>query len=126
MDTFNPIFALPLGMLAGSMLLSFSAHWVAVIYTTAKKHWVYPGPTRKRQLIWALPLAVLLHSGPWALAIAGYLSYYAWSHPHGPWLLWFFGGTTISVILPALAVWRGRRLRGKRMATEGASVSRAD
>lgn len=123
MDVLAPFIAVPLGVLAGSMLLSFIARWIAAIYTTVKKYRVYPGPVKKRELIWALPLAVLLHSGPWLLAIAGYLSYYAWSNPHGPWLFWFFGGAAISLILTPLAACRGLRLRNRRIANERAKAS---
>jgi hypothetical protein len=101
-----PIF----GLIGGMFLLSRMGSWISTLAATVKS---YRGgdsdaPPR-RPLLWAFPLAAVLHSGPWMLAIAAYLSYYVLSRPYAPWWLWFFGGVCVAPILAAVLLLAARR-----------------
>src|SRR5450631_3249182 len=113
MEPFVSTIAASFGVGAGMMAISLIGRWVLAIYTTVRKYRTdSSGAVARRPLVWALPFAVLLHSGPWALAIAGYLSYYALFRPHGSWLLWFFGGPALSPLFAAfllMPVFRRRK-----------------
>ena len=112
METLLPFIAVPWGVLAGVMVLSLTARWVYAIYTTIRSLRIADsGLGTRRPLIGALPLVLFLHSGPWTLAIAGYLSYYGLSRPHGSWLLWFFGGVAISPLFLGFVAMRAFRRR---------------
>ena len=105
------VYASIFGLFAGMFLLSRTGSWISTLAATVKS---YRGgdsdaPPR-RPLLWAFPLAAVLHSGPWMLAIAVYLSYYVLSRPHAPWWLWFFGGVCLAPILSAaVLLLAGRR-----------------
>ena len=112
MESLLSFLAVPWGIIAGMMLISLAGRWVYAIYTTVRSYRSgNPGLGTRRPFIWALPIVVLLHSGPWALATACYLAYYGLSRPHGPWLLWFFGGVAISPLFVGFAVMRASRRR---------------
>jgi hypothetical protein len=92
------------GFLAGALLLSRTGSWIYALASTVE---TYRGGDSdalpRRPLLWALPLAAILHSGPWLLALAAYLSYYVLSRPHAPWWSWFFGAACMVPIAALVA-----------------------
>ena len=81
------------GVLLGFLIIGRVGSWVLALGVTLKTYRDGQEDARpRRPLIWALPLAVVFHSGPWLLGGALGLSYYVLSHPHASWLWWFLGG----------------------------------
>jgi hypothetical protein len=99
------------GVLAGAFVVGAIGRWVYSIVTTVRARYVGGAERKTRPLIWALPVALLLHSTPWLLAVAGYLSYYALSRPHAWWWHWFFGALVASPLLMLVPVLRARLLK---------------
>ena len=94
------------GVFAGCLLGAAIGRWVYAILTIVRARHVAGSEHRTRPLIWALPIVLLLHSTPWLLAIAGWVSYYFLSRPHASWLHWFFGGVGVSLVfMVASALW---------------------
>ena len=66
-----------LGFFVAIVLFTMALRWLWTLRTVTAEEWVYAGELkRRRSLVWALPIAVLLHSGPWALAVFGFLSWH--------------------------------------------------
>jgi len=119
MDTIVPIMAAFWGLFAGVFILGAVGRWLYAIVNTVQTYQANaPGGRPQRTLLWTLPLVVVLHSGPWILAIAGYLSYYLLSRPHASWWLWFYVGASFApVLMVAILVharWRRKQLEAKR------------
>jgi hypothetical protein len=94
------------GIVAGTMLWSIVGRWILALLDTWRTYRSTEiSGTSGRKRNWALALVVLLHSGPWSLALAIYLSCYVLSHPHPSWWHWFFGGALAAPVL-LLAAWR--------------------
>ena len=119
MDSIAPLLAAVYGLFAGVFVWGVAARWFYVIADTWRTNRSTdttkssPGPGA-----WALLLVLVLHSGPWALAIAGYLSYYVLSRPHAPWWAWFFGGAAIAPLFVGAVVLRAMQKR-KRLQGNG-------
>jgi hypothetical protein len=117
--------AVPLGFLAGVLLWSIAARWVLVIANTIREYRSnVSSERRKMPLVRALALVGFLHSGPWALGIVGYVSYYVLAHPHAWWWAWFFGGAALAPLVMAVVVARIMFTR-KRREAEGNNVTDA-
>jgi len=112
MNAVAPYLAAVYGLIAGVFVFGVAGRWVAAIAETLRQYRpdnaVEPP---RRPLAWALPLVLLLHSGPWVLAIAGYLSYYVLSRPHASWWLWFYVGVALSPLFVCGLILRMRRKR---------------
>lgn len=109
--------AVPLGFFAGVLLWSIAARWVVVIANTIREYRSnVTSKRRKMSLVGALAPVGFLHSGPWALGIAGYVSYYVLAHPHASWWIWFFGGAGLAPLVMAAVVARTAFLRKRREA----------
>src|ERR1700687_1865326 len=87
------------GVFAGFFIVGAIGRWADAIMTTVRAQHVGGAEHKTRPLIWALPVVVFLHSTPWLLAVASYLSYYVLSRPHAWWWHWFFGGLGASPVL---------------------------
>ena len=109
MDAFLPPLAVVYGVLAGMLLFSMAGRWIVTLASAVN---AYRADVDKRSGLWGLITSGLLHSGPWALAIAAYLSYYVLSQPHAAWWVWFFSGVCVAPIFVALAfIGTARRRR---------------
>jgi hypothetical protein len=121
MDSIAPILAVVYGLFAGVFVWGIAARWLYIIADTWR---TYRSTDTTESLPrtgpWALLLVFVLHSGPWALAIAGYLSYYVLSRPHAPWWAWFFGGAALAPLFVGTVVLRAMRKR-KRLQVNGTS-----
>jgi MFS family permease len=110
MDSFLPPLAIIYGVLAGMLLFSMVGRWIVALVAAVKAYRV----DGKKGSGLSGPIATgLLHSGPWALAIAAYLSYYVLSQPHAAWWVWFFSGVgaaPVFVVLAFLGAARRRRM----------------
>jgi hypothetical protein len=109
MDFLNSVVAAVVGVSAGIMLISVTARWIYTIYSTVRT----ARDSAPQRPLWALPISIFLHSGPWVLAIVCGVSYYALPRPHGDWLYGFFAGMAVS---PLFVAWKLRSLlRRKRV-----------
>src|SRR5690348_1718034 len=86
-------------------LLTFTAivRWVGVIYIELVNQ---PPEVRRPQTI--VPI-VLLHSGPWMLALVGFLSFKVVTVPTAPWKTWLLGGFALGfalMLVNLVTVWR--------------------
>ena len=124
MDFFIACEAVVFGVLAGALVVGAIGRWVLAIVTTVRARYVAGAEHKTRPLIWALPVVLLLHSSPWLLAVAGYLSYYVLSRPHAWWWHWFFGALAASPVLMVVPALRAT-LRRKRAAEKSESVGHA-
>jgi hypothetical protein len=123
MDFFVACEAVIFGVVVGAVLIGAIARWVYSVLTTVRARHVAGAEHKTRPLMWALPVVLLLHSTPWLLALAGYLSYYVLSHPHAWWWHWFFGALVASPLLLLVPVLRARLV--KRAAAKSESVGHA-
>ena len=89
-----------LGFLVGSLVFNRTLQWIFAIVIGVKEWRAgYGSP-------WAIPLYLLLHSGPWLLATTVFLAVEVFSKPHEPWWPWFFAGEAFAVTYLGFIVLR--------------------
>jgi len=103
-----------LGFFVAILLVAMLVRWFAAIQVVIAKRWTYiDRPQQHRTLLWALPLVLILHSGPWAAAIFVFLLWQLASRPGD--LRGFVWGLIAGALLMALfiasALVRVRRRR---------------
>jgi hypothetical protein len=100
MKTPIPLLALVGGLVGTFVILSMTARWISAL-TSIVKDYRSGGAQADQQTPqpWALTVATLLHSGPWALAISGYFIHYLFTRPYASWWIWFFGGVCAGPLL---------------------------
>ena len=108
-----------LGFFVGIAIFQMVLRWAFAIAAVFEKRWTYGDvPVERRTLIWALPLVLFLHSGPWILAVATMISVHLMGTPHSAAWNWLAGGTLLGAGLLALAagvkLGRLRRMRAAR------------
>src|SRR5882724_11341564 len=86
-----------LGVFAGILVFNMLLRWVHAIAIVSAKYWTYgESPRQRHTLIWALPIVLVLHSGPWAIVVTTLI---ALNMPHSlEWKL-FFGGFVLGIAL---------------------------
>jgi hypothetical protein len=85
------------------LLVSMLARWFEAIQVVIAKNWTYGDePQQRRTLLWALPVVLILHSGPWAATAFAFL---LWHLLHGPEnLLGFGSGLTAGAVFMAMLI----------------------
>ena len=104
------------GGITGMAFFQMVARWIYAITVVAKKRWTYDGQlVQRRTLLWALPIVLLLDSGPGAIALTLFgVTRLFGDHPAE--LDWFFAGFGIAVLLFVyLTVTAGLRIRQRRL-----------
>jgi hypothetical protein len=102
------------GFFVAILLVTMLARWFEAIRVVIAKRWTYiDGPQQRRTLLWALPLVLTLHSGPWAAAVFVFL---LWHLASGPGdlrgFVWgLIAGALFMALLIASALVRVRRRR---------------
>ena len=102
------------GFFAVLLVVTMLLRWFEAILFVIAKRWTYDDePRQRRTLIWALPVVLTLHSGPWAAAVFAFLSWYLVSgvgEPSG--FGWGLGaGALLMASLICSALIRARRHR---------------
>lgn len=70
------------GFFVAILLVAMLGRWFAAIQVVIAKRWTYiDSPQQRRTLLWALPLVLILHSGPWAAALFVFLLWQLASRP---------------------------------------------
>ena len=70
------------GFFAAILVVTMLIHWFEAIRVVIAKSWTYGDqPRQRRTLLWALPIVLTLHSGPWA---AGVFVFLVWHFLTGP------------------------------------------
>src|SRR5258708_33495631 len=97
-------------MIFWSMVL----RWIGALAVVLEKRWTYrERPMKRRTLLWALPIVLLLHSGPWAIATLSLIAFHILSARHATEWDWFFVGFAAGVVImlcgAAATVVRWRR-----------------
>jgi hypothetical protein len=102
------------GFFVAVVLVTMVARWFEAIQVVIAKRWTYiEEPEQRRTLLWALPVVLFLHSGPWAAAVFVFL---LWQLASGPGdlrgFVWgLIAGASFMVLLIATALVRVRRRR---------------
>lgn len=97
-----------LGFFLGLIVTQMAVRWALAIVVVLEKRWTYDEePRQRRTLLWALPIVLLLHSGPWAIAVVTLVVFEFLSVPHSAGWNWFFGGFLLSVGFVAFAAFVG-------------------
>lgn len=89
MDPTPNLVAAILGFLAGWTLSAMLVRWAQSLGSVVASYRLAARETRSP---WEILAVVLLHSAPWALAIALVAGYYVAVHPHAAWWQWALGG----------------------------------
>ena len=110
MDPLLPPLAFVYGVAAGLLVFTMVGRWIVTLVSVVQS---YRANAERRSGLWGLITPSLLHSGPWALAIAAYLSYYVLSRPHAAWWFWFFSGVCIAPVVVMLAITNAARRKKK-------------
>ena len=88
------------GILVGMFFAQIVLRWIFVIGVVLEKHWIYgESPTQRRTLLWALPIVLVLHSGPWAIFAIALVAFEILSVVHPVGWNWFFGAFVFGVAL---------------------------
>ena len=112
-DPAIPVLTFLGGFLCAVILLSMTARWIFALMSIVKDYRRSEARAdQPKPLPWSLILASLLHSGPWALAISGYLAYYLFSHAYASWWTWFFAGLCTGPLLLVAKFLVSKRYRG--------------
>ena len=103
-----------LGFFVAIVLVGMLTRWFAAIHVVIAKSWTYGDePRQQRTLLWALPVVLILHSGPWAAAAFLFLLWHLATGPenlHGfSWGL--AAGALFMALLITSALVRVRRRR---------------
>ena len=111
-----------LGFFAGMIFWSMVLRWIGALAVVLEKRWTYrERPMRQRTLLWAFPIVLLLHSGPWAIATLSLLAFHILCTRHATEWDWFFGGFAagvgIMLCVAAAIVVRWRRAQAARFTT---------
>ena len=65
------------GFIIAILVVTMLLRWFEAIRVVVAKSWTYGDePRQRRALLWALPVVLTLHSGPWAVAVFGFLSWH--------------------------------------------------
>ena len=103
--------ALTFGALAGVVLFAMVGRWFAALGSAIRSYRT-SNASERPSAAWGVIVSASLHSGPWALVVASYLSYYVLSQPHAAWWYWFFAGACAGpVLIGAIALMAVRRAR---------------
>lgn len=100
-----------LGFFFGTFIATRVGHWVVGVVTVLRQHRATEAVEATTSKGWRLSAALLLHSGPWLLAVTLYWAYYVLSAPHASGWLWFFCGVAAAPILWMSVFWSFRRPR---------------
>jgi len=108
-----------LGFFVGMVICQMVLRWAFAIAVVFEKRWTYGDvPVERRTLIWALPLVLFLHSGPWMLVVVSLILVHLADTSHSAAWNWLAGGTLSGAGLLALAtgvkLGRLRRMRAAR------------
>jgi len=119
------LFALAeVGFFVAVLLTSMIGHWIQAIAVVTAKQWTYGDePQQSRTLLWALPIVLILHSGPWAIAAFLYFSWHVLL-PHRAEWSGFFWGFGLALLLLALLMYRAH-LQGRARSRPRARVTNA-
>ena len=106
------------GFIVVILVVTMLVQWFEAIQVVIAKSWIYGDePRQRRALLWALPLVLTLHSGPWAAAVFLFLS---WHLVGGPENLPGFGwGLTAGALFMGLLISSTFRRR-RRLAANAA------
>ena len=93
------------------LVVTMLVRWLEAIQVVIAKSWTYGDePRQRRPLLWALPLVLMLHSGPWALAVFLYLSWYLIGRPeNSPGFGWGLTAGALFMGLLISSTFRRRR-----------------
>jgi hypothetical protein len=108
------------GFLVALLVITMLFRWLWAIRVVTAKQWVYDGQLQqRRKLLWALPIVLILHSGPWTVGVFGFLSWeliiaekwagYGWGLVAGVLLM-------TSLACATLARQRREAIAGRRLA----------
>lgn len=111
MSASAPFFAVVGGLLAGFVLIAMVGRWLVALDAALRARRV-EAPAQRGTVPWNVVAVGVLHSGPWALAIAAFASYFVLSRPHAAWWIWFFGGAGLALAMTvAMALVAAARRR---------------
>jgi len=102
------------GFIAAILVAGMLIRWFEAIQVVIAKSWTYGDePRQRRTLLWALPIVLTLHSGPWAVAVFFFLSWHLVSGPENlPGFGWgLAAGTLLMAWLLYVGLVRVRRLK---------------
>lgn len=103
------------GFLIGSSLLIQILRWGTLLWVTTTTHGGdFLGPPRRR-LIWAFPFVLLLHPVPYFVTFLILFTTWALQGKLGSVWLWLLGGLYFYAAFAGLTVYRGYRLRRRRV-----------
>jgi hypothetical protein len=109
------------GFFVAILVVAMLIRWFEAIQVVIAKSWTYGDePRQRRTLLWALPVVLTLHSGPWAAAVFLFLS---WHLVIGPENLRGFGwGLAAGGLFMALLIFSAlvRVRRRRRVVTNAA------
>ena len=107
MDPAAGLAALICGFLAGSVLFNMTARWVHAVSSELRANRTVEGAasTSTRNIL----AITFLHSAPWALSIAGYVTYQVLSAPRAEWWDWAFLGAAIGPLFICAGALLGGR-----------------
>ena len=103
-----------IGFFAAILTVSMVGHWIQAIAVVLEKHWTYGDELiQRRTLLWALPIVLTLHSGPWFIVVLVIIGWQMFSVPHAAGLtgaLWgFLAGILLMASLMCFALVKVRR-----------------
>jgi hypothetical protein len=89
-----PQFGGVLGFLAALALFPMIARWGGSLWEAYRDYRLaadYPHLNRRKNL-WVFAPLIVLHSGPWLVALTLFGAFKLFTSPHQPWHSWFIGG----------------------------------
>jgi len=98
--------SLVLGFVFGGAFLPAILLWIACLWEAYRDYRIavdYPHLNRRKRL-WVFVPLMLLHSGPWALAITVFIGITFGKGPTEPWHVWFAGGFLAYLALTCASV----------------------
>src|SRR5437763_221040 len=103
------------GFVVGGFVFARFVYWIGCLWVAIDDYRIaaaYPHLRRKKQILLFVPL-LLLHSGPWALAIALFIIFELFVSRRETWHFWFAAGFVAYVLFMCVLVllWMRRKNR---------------